>query len=156
MPALSDPLCGEGRDGEPPPRGAPWGAPATSRVAWPLSKSRGLARSSPPGAGRPTEPPGSVGRPGTPGTPATVTQQWPARRHSEKNPLVTSRHRPSHTACVGWVGCGVLTLLRGFSRGTIALITILKGTNSGSLAPAFWAHNFRPEMENLGSRWFSF
>ena len=86
MACANRPLCGEGRDGEPPPRGAPWGALATSGVAWPLPDSRGLARSSPPGVGRPAEPQGSVGRPGAPGMPATVTQQWPARRPSEKNP----------------------------------------------------------------------
>ena len=79
----------KGRDGEPLPRSAPWGAATTSRAALPLPRSRWPARSSPLGTGRLAGPSGSAWWL-VPSTLATATQRWPAAGVRRK-PLYNAR-----------------------------------------------------------------
>ena len=85
------PPRGEGRAGEPPPRGAPWGAFATSRAASPLSRSR-VARKELPARGlAATQSLRALCAGQAAWHPATATQRWLARKRSEKSPLKVSR-----------------------------------------------------------------
>ena len=124
----SDSTRGEGRDGEPPPRGAPWGALATSRAAWPLPRSRGLARSSPPGTWPPRRAFGPCVSARWPGTqPPLPSGGWRAgfgenpfkasgpQAPSHHSPPWPSQRGPRWRVSVVWVW--VFDLLKGFSQG---------------------------------------
>ena len=147
------PPRGEGRAGEPPPRGAPWGAFATSRAASPLSRSR-VARKELPARGlAATQSLRALCAGQAAWHPATATQRWLARKRSEKSPLKVSRPhdtQPLPTASalawrgesvgVGGVGVG-LGPFKGFFEGQNGLLLPkLEGGNSGPWNPALKAH----------------
>ena len=122
----TDPVRGEGRDGEPPPRGAPWGALATSGAALAAHEVARARKELP--ARRLADTLGlrarCVGQAAW--HPATATQRWLARRLLQKPPFIASglpRALPAPTAlgrCVSVVWAWVSDDIKGFSRGNMA------------------------------------